>query len=117
MHRIDIANALGRSMTFDGAHDKRMVALIVRDLAQKSRHGLKGRAALLTLKGATGGTYRIGADTAPETMIEIDIVSFSTLTSGREKVANILTSGLVSISGDLALGRSVLDFAENRVLY
>lgn len=117
MHRLDICNATGRKMPLDPAHDGRMVALIVRDLAEKSRRGLDGRSAVLTLTGAAGGTYRIGSDDAPTAVVEIDTLTFCILTSGREKAANLLTGGQATISGDIAFGRSVMNFCENRVLY
>ena len=117
MHRIDICNATGREMPMDDQHDKRMVALIMRDLAMKSRRALHGCSALLKLTGVAGGTYHIGGNGEPEASIEMDAVEFCILTSGREKAANILTGEHATLSGDVAFGRTVLNFSENRVLY
>jgi uncharacterized protein (TIGR03083 family) len=117
MHRIDIATAVGRRIAFDDHHDRRMVALIVRDLAIKAARGLQGRAALLRLKGPAGGTYRIGANTQPSAVLEMDILTFSALTSGRETAERILSGGSVQISGDIAFGEAVVNFSDNRVLY
>lgn len=117
MHRIDICLATDRPVTLDAAHDRRTVALIVRDLALKSRRGLNGRAAILDLTGAGGGRYTIGANTAPEATVTMDPVSFANLTSGREKAGNVVRQPGTALSGDIAFGRSVIDFAENRVLF
>lgn len=117
MHRMDICHATGRDMPMDSDHDQRMVALIVRDLAQKAVKGVSGRTALLDLSGPAGGCYRIGSDTQAQTTLKMDIPTFGLLTSGRVKAANLLTDSRVHISGDMAFGRTVLDFCENRVLY
>jgi uncharacterized protein (TIGR03083 family) len=117
MHRIDICHAIGRKMPLDAAHDGRIVALIVKDLAEKSKRGLHGGAVLLELTGAAGGSYRIGENSTPQATIEIDVLTFAALTSGREKAANVLTSSRAVISGDTTFGKTVLNFSENRVLY
>ncbi len=117
MHRIDICNATGREMPMDALHDKRIVALIVRDLAMKSKRGLQGHAATLELTGVSGGTYHLGANAQPEASVVMDAVEFCILTSGREKAANVLTNARATVSGDIAFGRTVLNFSENRVLY
>ena len=117
MHRIDICNAIGKKPLLDASHDGRIVALIVKDLAEKSKRGLQGRAALLQLTGAAGGSYHIGESPAPQVTIEMDVLTFATLTSGREKAAPILSSSRVTMSGDKAFGKTVIDFSENRVLY
>lgn len=117
MHRIDICLAAGREMPLDAVYDGRMVALIVRDLAEKSKRGLHGRSAVLELTGVAGGSYQIGQNPTPEAVIELDTLLFCILTSGREKAANLLTNSRAAIRGDVAFGRAVLDFSENRVLY
>jgi hypothetical protein len=117
MHRIDICNATGRTMPLDADHDRRTVALVVRDLAEKSKRGLQGRSAILDLTGVAGGTYRIGSGATPTASIEMDALAFCVLTSGRETAADVLASAGAAISGDLALGRAVLQFSENRVLF
>lgn len=104
-------------MPLDAAHDGRIVSLVVKDLAEKSKHGLHGRAALLELTGAAGGSYRIGENSTPQTTIEMDVLTFAALTSGREKAATILSGSRAAISGDTTFGKTVLDFSENRVLY
>lgn len=117
MHRIDICHATGRKMLIDLNHDGRIVALAVKDLAEKSKYGLHGRAAVLKLTGAAGGSYRIGGNVAPTATIEMDVLTFAVLTSGREKAANLLTSARAVISGDSTFGKTILDFSENRVPY
>lgn len=117
MHRIDICNAIGKQPLLDASHDGRIVALIVKDLAEKSKRGLQGRAALLQLTGAAGGSYQIGENATPQVAIETDVLTFAALTSGREKAAPILSSSRMALSGDKAFGKTVVDFSENRVLY
>ena len=117
MHRIDICHATGKKMQLDSYHDGRIVALAVKDLAEKSKRGLHGRAALLELTGAAGGSYQIGENSTPQATIQMDVFTFAVLTSGREKAANVLTGSRAVISGDTAFGKTVLDFSENRVLY
>jgi hypothetical protein len=117
MHRIDICDAIGRRMTLDPAHDGRIVALAVKDLAEKSKRGLHGGATLLELTGAAGGSYRIGDNSTPQATVEMDVFTFAVLTSGREKAATILSGSRAVLSGDTAVGKAVLDFCENRVLY
>jgi uncharacterized protein (TIGR03083 family) len=117
MHRLDICKATGLKMQLDSLHDARLVALIIYDLAMKSKSGLHGRSAILDLTGIAGGRYQIGQAEKAEVTIEIDTLSFCILTSGREKAANLMTNGLVQFHGDSAFGREVLNFCENRVLY
>lgn len=117
MHRYDICAATGRSMPMDAKHDGRMVALIIRDLAQKAQRGLHGRSALLEVTGIAGGTYHLGAGTSPAATITLDVPTLCVLTSGREKASNVLTDSRASVTGDPAFGRMVVNFCENRVLY
>lgn len=117
MHRIDICHATGRHIVLDAAHDGRIVALIVKDLAEKSKRGLDGHAVQLELTDAAGGSYRIGESPTTQATIEMDVLTFAALTSGREKAASVMTRPSVVISGDAAVGKSVLNFSENRVLY
>lgn len=117
MHRMDICVATGRTMTIDSDHDRRIVALIVRDLAEKARHGLKGRGALLELTGPAGDSYHIGGQPSTEATVTLDVPTLALLTSGREKAVAIMADARAHISGDVDFGRAVLDFCENRVLY
>jgi uncharacterized protein (TIGR03083 family) len=117
MHRIDICRAAGLNMALDAAHDGRTVALIVRDLAMKCKRGLNGRAAILELTGAAGGRYHIGGSATPSATIQIDALDFSVLASGRDKAASVLANRQATISGDGVLGRDVVNFIENRVLF
>jgi uncharacterized protein (TIGR03083 family) len=117
IHRIDICNATGQKMQLDAVHDGRIVALAVKDLAEKSKRGLHGRAAVLELIGAAGASYWIGENATPQATIEMDVLTFAVLTSGREKAANVLTSSRARISGDTTFGKTFLNFSENRVPY
>ncbi|GEM_PF-638663 len=115
MHRLDIHNAIGRVMPLDAGHDRRMVELIVRDLAYKAVKGLNGRAMELHLTSAAGGVFHIGANVAPSATVELDVPAFASLTSGRENADNVVDR--VGLSGDTTFGHEVVNYLYNRVLY
>lgn len=75
LHRIDIARALGRALTLDTAADRRIVADVAREWAD--RHG---RPFDLRLTGPAGGRYRRG-DGGPT--IDLDPAAFCWILSGR----------------------------------
>jgi uncharacterized protein (TIGR03083 family) len=68
MHRIDLAEALGRPPAFDAAHDGRIVADVVAEWA-----ATHGRPFTLELTGPAGGTFRAG--TGGE-HVTVDVVAF-----------------------------------------
>jgi uncharacterized protein (TIGR03083 family) len=83
MHRYDLCAATGQTMVLSDAHDGRMIALIVRDLARKLRKQLDGRTLDLVLTGVGGASYRFGHNNTPDATIEMDIITFGLLTSER----------------------------------
>jgi hypothetical protein len=117
MHRIDITRAVGGTLSPDTAHDGRMAALVVRDLAEALHPRLKRHAALLRLTGAAGGAYQIGHDAAPTATIEMDALDFCILASGRYKAAEVHQRKLATISGATALGEEFIALCENRVVF
>jgi uncharacterized protein (TIGR03083 family) len=117
MHRYDICLATGRNMALDSGHDSRIVALIVRDLAEKSRKALGGRSALLRLTGPAGGTWALGSDQPDTALVEMDVLLFCSLTSGRITADEALASADITLSGDRGFARELVQFCDNRVLY
>lgn len=75
LHRVDIANALGRELRIDPFVDGRIVQDVVKEWAD--RHGEPFE---LHLTGAAGGRYR-RAEAGP--VIEIDAIDFCWILSGR----------------------------------
>lgn len=88
LHRIDIARALGRTPTLDADVDRRIVADVAREWAD--RHG---RPFDLRLTGPAGGHYRSG-DGGPA--IDLDAAEFCWILSGRgEPVPDTAGAGLL----------------------
>jgi hypothetical protein len=97
MHRYDLCAATGQTMVLDDAHDGRMIALVVRDLARKLHKQLDGRTLDLVLTGVGGGSYRFGRNNTPDATIDMDIITFGLLTSERisaeDALAHTTTTG------------------------
>jgi uncharacterized protein (TIGR03083 family) len=83
MHRVDIAQATGRSLVLTPDHDGRLVADVVAEWAR--RHG---RPFHLHLEGAAGGAFSDG-ENGQET--SLDAVEFCRILSGRGTGAGLLT--------------------------
>jgi uncharacterized protein (TIGR03083 family) len=82
IHRLDICRAAGRPFERTQAHDGRINALVVRDLAGSLRCRLGERAVVLDLTGTGGGKWKIGqGDT--EATIRMDVLDFNIYASGR----------------------------------
>lgn len=77
MHRMDIAEAVGRAPVLTGDHDGRIVADVVAEWAR--RHG---RPFALTLTGPAGGRFVAGGRQDRE-QVEMDAVEFCRVLSGR----------------------------------
>lgn len=98
MHRYDICAAAGKEMVVTPEHDGRIIALILRDLAQNLKKQLGSRTVDLHLRGALEATYRFGQGSRPTAVIEMDFFDFNLLASGRKKVADVV--GQTAVSGD-----------------
>jgi uncharacterized protein (TIGR03083 family) len=83
MHRLEIAEAVGRSPELTTDHDGLLVADIVAEWAQ--RHGSAYR---LHLTGPAGGTWSAGSD-GPD--LELEATEFCRLISGRGTGTGLLT--------------------------
>lgn len=84
LHRIDIARAVGRQVDVDSDADRRIVADVVVEWAE--RHG---RPFQLTLTGPAGGRFRQGSG---GDVIELDAVEFCRVLSGRAPAEGLLAT-------------------------
>jgi uncharacterized protein (TIGR03083 family) len=82
MHRVDIANATGRSLVLTPEHDGRIVADIVAEWAEVHGHAFE-----LELDGPAGGAFVAGHGGE---RLQIDAVEFVRVISGRGAGAGLL---------------------------
>lgn len=113
MHRLDISRATGRAMALTPAHDGRLVALVMRDLARSLSPKLTGQSVVFDLTGPVGGTWRIGRAALSSATIRMDTLDFNILASGRFTYEEGRTRA--SLEGDLALAELAL--RESKALY
>ncbi len=96
MHQYDLCAATGKEMIGTPEHDGRIVALVVRDVAQKLQPQLASRSLLVHLTGPAGGNYHLGRPSAPDCTLEIDTFDFNLRASGRISVAEAWAKTAVS---------------------
>lgn len=113
MHRYDLCAATGKPMKLTAAHDGRMVALVMRDVARKLRKARWGRTVALRLTGVAGGDYLFGPGSTPDCAIISDQFDFNLRASGRLSVEAIWPH--LTVNGDETAARSFLASCE--VLY
>lgn len=90
MHRVDAADATGRSLELTADHDGIIVGDVVAEWAR--RHG---QAFTLTLGGAAGGSYSstgIGESDEPSETLELDAVEFCRALAGRGEAPGLLAT-------------------------
>jgi len=106
MHRLDLCRATGREMASTPGHDGRIVALVVRDLAQKLPRDV--RAGLVyELTGPAGGVWRLGGDSQGEAArVRLDALAFALLAAGRLMPEEARAGA--TIDGDAARGARAL---------
>ena len=83
MHRYDICVATGKKMAVTGAHDGRIVALVLRDIADKLKKELDRRNIVVRLTGAHSVEYQFGQKATVDCEVEMDFYDFNLLASGR----------------------------------
>lgn len=107
MHRVDISRAAGCDIVLDAKHDARIVALVIRELAQSLVPHMDGQSVILSLNTLAGGEWYIG--TTPQAVVRIDIglIDFMLLASGRIKPEEAIARAI--IEGDQQLGRWVIE--------
>lgn len=89
MHRIDIARATGRELELTAAHDGRIVADVVAELARRY-----GKPFMLTLTGPAGGDF-IAGDGSGE-RLTIDAIEMCRTLSGRPPADSPQAVGLLA---------------------
>lgn len=107
-HRLDICRATNRPFQQTAVHDGHLLALVVRDLAQKLAGKLNGRSFILDLDGEAGGCFQIGTAAEPAASIEMDVIQFNRLASDRITAEQVKSEGFVIISGDQNFASKVL---------
>ena len=114
-HRLDISRATGRSFRQIEGHDRRMVALVMRDLAHHLKTHLNGQAVVFDLSGVAGGRFHIGRSVEPSAVVKMEVLAFNRLASGRLTLDEALADGEIAITGDRSFAEHVLQNTE--VLY
>ncbi|HEX2170815.1 MAG TPA: maleylpyruvate isomerase family mycothiol-dependent enzyme [Dehalococcoidia bacterium] len=116
MHRLDIARATDREPVVTADHDGRLVALVLRDLAQSLPDGL-GRdvTVYFELSGPAGGNWDVGPGDVPDVTIRLDAIDFVWLSAGRTTPAELERANAVEYAGNPALGSRALVLS--RVLF
>ena len=107
MHRLDLSRATGREMVMTPEHDGRIVALVVRDLEKKLAAKLRTTSVVYHLSGSIGGMWLLGAKVSPAATIQLDVLDFNLLASGRLTPEE--AESRASIKGDSALAREILN--------
>ena len=100
MHRYDISAATGRKMLVTAGHDGRMVALVMRDIADKLKKELSRRNVVLRLTGAHSAEYQFGRKATVDCEVEMDFFDFNRIASGRITPEEVIER--TAISGDRA---------------
>lgn len=100
MHRYDICVATGKKMAVTAAHDGRIVALVMRDIAAKLKKQLSERTIVLRLIGSHSTEYQFGDKATVDCEIEIDFFDFNLLASGRIAPEEVIER--TAITGDKA---------------
>jgi uncharacterized protein (TIGR03083 family) len=109
IHRIDICLATGREMVLTDDHDGRLMALVMRDLAEQLKDVLAGKAIIFDIPGPGGGCWKIGPASTPAATICMDLLYFNVLASGRITPGEARAQSLVSIGGDIEVANLALD--------
>lgn len=109
IHTIDVCHATGRRMSLAAEPDRRIVELIVRDLAQRLPGALAGATVALDLTGPAGGQYRIGPSAAPGATLRMDTVEFNVRASSRISAQEAMAR--TQVIGDVELAARALQHA------
>jgi uncharacterized protein (TIGR03083 family) len=107
MHRLDLCRATGHEMVMTSGHDGRIVALVMRDLEKKLASKLRTTSIVYHLSGSIGAVWQLGAKVPPAATIQIDVLDFNLLASGRLTTEE--ARSCASIEGDSALAHQVLN--------
>lgn len=106
LHRFDIAESTGTPFDLDRDHDGRIVAELMRIMANRCGAAIGERAVDLAISGPAGGRWRFGADGDPCASIAMEPRVFALLISGRRSPAGIRERS--TVEGDVKLAMSLL---------
>jgi hypothetical protein len=109
MHRMDICLATGRKMHLSAEHDGRLLALVMRDLGEQLKGVLGQKTVVYEITGTGGGRFQVGPASAPDATIQMDLLYFNVLASGRISAKEARSQGLVTISGERETANLALD--------
>lgn len=103
MHRIDLCRATGKAFVNNSSHDRRLLDLIMRDIALT----LDGRLNIVVnITGAATASYRFGKGD-PQAELDIDFIEFNRRSSERTTTDEALA--VSQVRGDAAVAREFLD--------
>lgn len=109
MHRIDICLVTGQKMILTDDHDGRMMALVMRDLAAQLKDVLRRKTIVYDIPGPGGGCWKIGPASIPAAIIQMELLYFNVLASGRITPEEARAQSLVSINGDSEVANLALE--------
>lgn len=95
IHRLDIADATGRTFELSDVHDGALLAQAIRDMDRNVRKGAPGYSVLLEVDGAGGGLWRLGK--GDEIRVSMELPAFLRASSrrvspqGRSAAADVST--------------------------
>ena len=105
MHRLDICRATGREFEQTQAHDGRIAALVMLDVARLPAKKLNWPTLIFDLAGIAGGSWKIGTG-KPAATIGMDVLDFNIFASGRYSFAE--ARPLATISGNISAAEEAL---------
>jgi uncharacterized protein (TIGR03083 family) len=105
MHRLDICRATGHVFEQTTAHDGRITALVMRDVADSLSRNFSGPALIFELSGIAGGTWKLGAG-EPAATVHMDVLEFNIFASGRYSYAQ--ARPMANITGDVSIAEKAL---------
>ncbi|MGZ3627208.1 MAG: maleylpyruvate isomerase N-terminal domain-containing protein, partial [Ktedonobacteraceae bacterium] len=107
MHRLDLCRATQREMVMTPEHDGRIVSLVMRDVEKKLAAILRTKSIAYHLSGRVSGTWQLGAKVPPTATLQLDVLDFNLLASGRLTPEKAWSC--VSLEGDTALAHETLN--------
>ena len=82
MHRLDICRATGKPFEQTAEHDRRIAALVMRDVVSVLARKSNGATLVFELTGIADGTWKVGRG-EPVAAIRMDVLDFNIFASGR----------------------------------
>lgn len=105
MHRLDICRATGNHFEQTAEHDGRIVALVMRDIAQQLARNLVGKSIVFELSGIAGDIWKVG-EGEEVARIRMDALDFNIFVSGRFSYEDGVARA--ELSGDVEFLQTIL---------